>query len=415
MSRRFDCDDPDERRRGLDQAAQAARRGDLVVLPTDTVYGLGTDAFAGHGVAALLMAKGRGRDMPVPVLVGSARAMSGLTSGLPSAAHDLVEAFWPGGLTVVVPQAPSLQWDLGDANGTVALRMPLHPVAIELLAMVGPMAVSSANRSGEAPATTVDEAELQLGRLGGRLPRRRPDRHVGSVEHRRPHRRRANAAAGRRGQPRRAAHCRTRPGCGRVSEPNAGASALHVLHVCTGNICRSPMAERIMRAELAARFGPVTDVVVHSAGTYGGHAGGPMNPAAANELAARGLDADGFTSTWLREPQVEWAELLLTASAEHRSQVLQLEPRALRRTFTLLELARLAGHVRPEDLAPGSPGERLRALAAAAAELRGLHPPDGRTGDDIDDPYGESPEVFTATADQIRDAIAAILVPVTAG
>jgi tRNA threonylcarbamoyl adenosine modification protein (Sua5/YciO/YrdC/YwlC family) len=162
MSRRFDCDDPDERRRGLDQAAQAARRGDLVVLPTDTVYGLGTDAFAGHGVAALLMAKGRGRDMPVPVLVGSPRAMSGLTSGLPSAAHELVEAFWPGGLTVVVPQAPSLQWDLGDANGSVALRMPLHPVAIELLTMVGPMAVSSANRSGEAPATTVDEAELQL-------------------------------------------------------------------------------------------------------------------------------------------------------------------------------------------------------------------------------------------------------------
>jgi len=163
MSRRFDCDDPDERARGLDQAALAVRRGDLVVLPTDTVYGLGTDAFAGHGVAALLMAKGRGRDMPVPVLVGSPRTMSGLTSGLSSAAYELVQAFWPGGLTVVVPQAPSLQWDLGDSNGTVALRMPLHPVAIELLTMVGPMAVSSANRSGEPPATTVDEAQAQLG------------------------------------------------------------------------------------------------------------------------------------------------------------------------------------------------------------------------------------------------------------
>jgi L-threonylcarbamoyladenylate synthase len=163
MSRRFDCDDPDERGRGIEQAAQAARRGDLVVLPTDTVYGLGTDAFAGHGVAALLHAKGRGRDMPVPVLVGSPRTMSGLTTGLPSVAHDLVQAFWPGGLTVVVPQAPSLQWDLGDTDGTVALRMPLHPVAIELLTIVGPMAVSSANRSGEPPATTADEAEGQLG------------------------------------------------------------------------------------------------------------------------------------------------------------------------------------------------------------------------------------------------------------
>jgi tRNA threonylcarbamoyl adenosine modification protein (Sua5/YciO/YrdC/YwlC family) len=163
MSRRFDCDDPDERLRGIEQAAQSARRGDLVVLPTDTVYGLGTDAFAGHGVAALLFAKGRGRDMPVPVLVGSPRTISGLTAGLPPAAHELVEAFWPGGLTVVVPQAPSLAWDLGETDGTVALRMPLHPVAIELLTMVGPMAVSSANRSGEPPATTADEAEAQLG------------------------------------------------------------------------------------------------------------------------------------------------------------------------------------------------------------------------------------------------------------
>ena len=101
--------------------------------------------------------------MPVPVLVGSPRTMSGLATGLPSAAHELVEAFWPGGLTVVVPQAPSLAWDLGDTDGSVALRMPLHPVAIELLTMVGPMAVSSANRSGEPPATTVDEAQAQLG------------------------------------------------------------------------------------------------------------------------------------------------------------------------------------------------------------------------------------------------------------
>ena len=191
-----------------------------------------------------------------------------------------------------------------------------------------------------------------------------------------------------------------------------GAGTLHVLHVCTGNICRSPMAERIMRAELAARFGPVTDVLVHSAGTYGGHAGGPMNGPAADELARRGLSGEGFTATWLREPQVEWAELVLAATADHKAQVLQLEPRALRRTFTLRELARLAGNVRPEDLPTGTPGQRLRALAATAAELRGLYPPDSRGADDIGDPYGESAEVFTTTADQLRDAIVAILRPV---
>jgi L-threonylcarbamoyladenylate synthase len=162
VSRTFDCADADQRRRGLDQATSAARRSQLVVLPTDTVYGLGCDAFSSSGVRALLAAKGRGRDMPVPVLVGSPRTLAGLTAGLEQSARNLVEAFWPGPLTVVVRQAPSLTWDLGDTGGTVAVRMPLHPVAIELLRLVGPMAVSSANRTGQPPATTVDEAMSQL-------------------------------------------------------------------------------------------------------------------------------------------------------------------------------------------------------------------------------------------------------------
>lgn len=139
------------------------RRGELVVLPTDTVYGLGADAFASAAVARLLAAKRRGRDMPVPVLVGSPRTLPGIASGLTKEANALVEAFWPGALTIVVTHQPSLRWDLGDAGGTVAVRMPLHPVAIELLTETGPMAVSSANRSGQPPATTCDEAYDQLG------------------------------------------------------------------------------------------------------------------------------------------------------------------------------------------------------------------------------------------------------------
>ena len=163
MSLHFDTADPAERAQGIEAATSAARRGDLVVLPTDTVYGVGCDAFNAAGVARLLAAKGRGRDMPVPVLVGSPDTIEGLAYGLTKAARDLVEAFWPGALTVVVRHQPSLAWDLGDAQGTVALRMPLHPVALELLAVVGPMAVSSANRSGSPPATMYAEAEAQLG------------------------------------------------------------------------------------------------------------------------------------------------------------------------------------------------------------------------------------------------------------
>ena len=163
MTELFDCSDPGQRQAGIASAISALKGGRLVVLPTDTVYGIGADAFDGTAVAALLAAKGRGRDMPVPVLVGSWHTIDGLVYSVPDAARELIQAFWPGALSLVVRQAPSLQWDLGDAYGTVMLRMPLHPVALELLRATGPMAVSSANRSGQPPATTCDDAVEQLG------------------------------------------------------------------------------------------------------------------------------------------------------------------------------------------------------------------------------------------------------------
>ena len=149
--------------RGVAAAVAALRRGDLAVLPTDTVYGLAADAFSPPAVARLLAAKGRGRDMPVPVLVGAWRGIDGLADQVSGALRSLVETFWPGPLTLVVRAAPSLAWDLGETRGTVAVRMPLHPVALAVLAETGPLAVSSANRSGLAPATTVGEALEQLG------------------------------------------------------------------------------------------------------------------------------------------------------------------------------------------------------------------------------------------------------------
>ncbi|MGQ0572944.1 MAG: L-threonylcarbamoyladenylate synthase [Pseudonocardia sp.] len=159
----YDCTEPDARAQGLAAAARAARSGRLVVLPTDTVYGVGCDAFSREGVQALLAAKRRGPDMPVPVLIGSWTTIDGLVHGVPRTARLLVEAFWPGGLSIVLPHAPSLGWDLGRTRGTVMLRMPLHPVAIELLREVGPMAVSSANVSGSPPASSAEEAVRQLG------------------------------------------------------------------------------------------------------------------------------------------------------------------------------------------------------------------------------------------------------------
>jgi L-threonylcarbamoyladenylate synthase len=163
MSRRYDCADASERVAGLAEATAAARRGELVVLPTDTVYGVGADAFNPAAVTSLLAAKGRGRSMPPPVLVGTVRAATALVGDLGPYGKDFVDEFWPGALTLVCRATPTLHWDLGDTRGTVAVRMPLHQVALELLQETGPLAVSSANRSGTPSATTAAEAEDQLG------------------------------------------------------------------------------------------------------------------------------------------------------------------------------------------------------------------------------------------------------------
>lgn len=160
--KKFDLNNPQERKFGFTAAAAAAKRGELVVLPTDTVYGLGTDAFNHQGVVRLLEAKGREKAMPTPVLIGSPNALPALALKVDQRIKDLVQCFWPGALTLIVKQQPTLNWDLGNTNGTVAIRMPMHPVAIELLNLVGPMAVSSANKSDLAPATTAENAIEQF-------------------------------------------------------------------------------------------------------------------------------------------------------------------------------------------------------------------------------------------------------------
>lgn len=162
VSTRYDATDPAQREAGLTAATTAIRAGELVVLPTDTVYGLGADAFDPAAVRRLLEAKGRGRQMPPPVLVGSAATLDALASTVPSWARDLVEHYWPGPLTIVVREQSSLQWDLGDTRGTVAVRMPHDPVALELLGRTGPMAVSSANLTGRPAATDADQAAEML-------------------------------------------------------------------------------------------------------------------------------------------------------------------------------------------------------------------------------------------------------------
>lgn len=162
MTTTYDCTLPDQRSEGLEHAQRAISDKKCVVMPTDTVYGIAADAFSPLAVTLLLASKGRSRQMPPPVLIPRLSALDGLATDVPSEARQLAEAFWPGGLTLILHAQPSLTWDLGETKGTVALRIPQDEVALELLALTGPLAVSSANRTGQAPAQTGSDAREQL-------------------------------------------------------------------------------------------------------------------------------------------------------------------------------------------------------------------------------------------------------------
>ncbi len=163
MAATFDCSVSSELLSGMRLARGAISRGALVVIPTDTVYGIAADAFSPRAVQQLLDAKGRTRQSPPPVLIPSLATLDALATDIPEVARTLVAEFWPGGLTLILRATPSLMWDLGDTNGTVALRMPADPLALELLQETGPLAVSSANLTGRPAATSAAEAVGMLG------------------------------------------------------------------------------------------------------------------------------------------------------------------------------------------------------------------------------------------------------------
>ena len=162
-NRIYDCSLDTDLLTGMRFAKVSLGRNELVVFPTDTVYGIASDAFSGEGVRALLAAKGRGPQSPPPVLIGTVQTMQALAEDVPDVANRLAATFWPGALTMILKSQSSLTWDLGETKGTVALRMPDHKIALALLQETGPLAVSSANLTGQPAATTCQQAEQYLG------------------------------------------------------------------------------------------------------------------------------------------------------------------------------------------------------------------------------------------------------------
>jgi L-threonylcarbamoyladenylate synthase len=159
---RIDCTDTARRASAVAAALAACRRGDVVLVPTESSYALATDAFAARGRAAIRTAKGQGAHVPLPVLVPSATTVQGLAGRIPQPAAALMAAFWPGPLTLLVPAQSTLAWDV-PADTPIAVRMPLHPLLLALLEQTGPLAVTAANGPGFEPPASVDEAIEQLG------------------------------------------------------------------------------------------------------------------------------------------------------------------------------------------------------------------------------------------------------------
>lgn len=149
----------------IGEAVDAALAGALIVLPTDTVYGIGTRPDDPDATARLFEAKGRPRDLELPVLVAT-RGQASEIATFDDRAQALAGRFWPGALSLVLPRAErSRGWDLGEDRGTIAVRMPHDPLALAVLARTGPLAVTSANRSGAATPATCEELRAVFGDL----------------------------------------------------------------------------------------------------------------------------------------------------------------------------------------------------------------------------------------------------------
>jgi protein-tyrosine phosphatase len=182
-----------------------------------------------------------------------------------------------------------------------------------------------------------------------------------------------------------------------------------VLHVCTGNICRSPMGEHFMRAGLRTRLGNAADAfVVESAGTWG-HAGAPMEPFALSVLASRGHDGAAFQARELVAEYVAGADLILGATRDHRAAAVVLQPRAARKTFTLREFDRLLSGVDPASLPTGDLVGRAHAVVVGAASHRGLIRADKPEDDDLVDPYQAPESAFVACSVLVEASLTRML------
>ena len=359
----------------LRDAVSAARRGELIVFPTDTVYGIGTRPDDPEATAKVFEAKRRPRDLELPVLVANAAAAR-VVAVFDRRAERLTGALWPGPLTLVLPRGTdAVGWDLGGDPATVGVRAPHHPMALALLAETGPLAVTSANHSGRPPAETCGELQDLFGEdVAIYLCQEDPLEGIG-LDRPRPRPRSRDDHPGWGGVP--------------PDDPRAPAGGVLVarlapfvmsgiLVVCTGNICRSPMAEGFLRAALVERLGEAAPVVT-SAGTSGWDGSGAMIESI-RSAQERGADIRSHLARRLTAEMLDDADLIVCMATDHREAIVGTRPDLAAKTFTIKELVRLLEAAPAERVLRRSRG-RGRGVAERNRIAAGRHPRPARRSD----------------------------------
>jgi tRNA threonylcarbamoyl adenosine modification protein (Sua5/YciO/YrdC/YwlC family) len=330
----IDLNNVEDQRDVVHRAVEALADGQLVVFPTETVYGVAASALSEEGVARLLAAKGRRAQHPVTLAIKSAEDALDYVPRISPLGQRLARRCWPGPITLVleddhpdsvIKQLPAAVQDVVCPSGTIGLRVPAHPVILSVLRLCpGPLVLSSANRTGEPDAVRADQVVESLWN------------HVALI---------LNDGQCRFGQPSSVVHVRAnrwqllREGVFNESTLKRLASFI-LLFVCTGNTCRSPMATLLMQQRLADRLGVGLEeledrgLLVMSAG-IAAMSGGRASPEAVHIMADRGLDLNRHESQPLSDRLVRFADLILTMTRGHREAILAQWPSTAPRTQVL--------------------------------------------------------------------------------
>ena len=385
----------------VDDAVSAALGGNLILMPTDTVYGIGTRPDDRRATAKLFDAKGRARNLELPVLVPSVPDAERIAA-FDERARTLAARFWPGALTIVLRRAHgSKGWDLGGDATTIGVRMPHHAIALAVLARTGPLAVTSANRTGQPTPDTCDALAAVFGELVDVYlcqpePLRGAASTVVSLLDDRPRVLREGSVARDAIEDELGWAAAREPAVTRADARLRPRRMASILVVCTGNICRSPLAEGFLRSALMQRLG-TSAPRVRSAGVIG-HPGSSAMPESVRAAADRGLDIASHRVRRLTDRDIADADLVIAMAAEHREAICDAVPEASSKTFTLKELVRLLESA-PTGVGPPTLAEELLRARVAEADRRRRQGEVGNEHDeDVVDPLGMPYESYRAVA-----------------